>query len=144
MAHGCRSYLAVAGGIDVPGWRGSRSTDVNARLGPVPRPLEADDELPVGRPTVLPATPVDWSLDPRPWFDVSSSRRIRLLPGSHTDRLDATSRECLTGETFHIGNDSNRVGVRLDGPLLEMAYAPATCIEVGVTDSHELHRGYHH
>lgn len=123
MAHGCRSYLAVAGGIDVPGWRNSRSTDVNARLGPLSRPLEAGDELPIGQSTDLPATPVDWSLDPRPWFDASSFRRVRLLPGSHTDRLDATSRERLAGETFHIDNDSNRVGVRLDGPRLALASA---------------------
>lgn len=123
MERGCRSYLAVAGGIDVPCWRNSRSTDVNAKLGPVPRPLETGDTLPTGQSSGTPATPVDWSLDPRPWFHASSVLSVRLLPGSHTDRLDATSRARLTDEVFLIGNDSNRVGVRLDGPRLALASA---------------------
>lgn len=120
MAHGCRSYLAVAGGIDVPSWRHSRCTDVNAALGPIPRALEAGDKLPTAESTVTPAADVNWSLDPRPWFAASRDHRIRLLPGSHSDRLDAASRARLTAEPFHIGNDSNRVGMRLDGPALAL------------------------
>ncbi|HET7269426.1 MAG TPA: biotin-dependent carboxyltransferase family protein [Oleiagrimonas sp.] len=120
MAHGCRSYLAVAGGIDVPCWRQSRSTDINAGLGPIPRALEAGDTLPIGHTTSKLPADVDWSLDPRPWFQASTSHRIRLLPGSHAERLDAASRERLVNESFRIGNDSNRVGLRLEGPHLAL------------------------
>ena len=44
---GLRSYLAVAGGIDVPAVLGSRSTDLLSGLGP-PR-LRDGDRLPIGR-----------------------------------------------------------------------------------------------
>jgi allophanate hydrolase subunit 2 len=46
MRRGCRAYLAVAGGIDLPAMLGSRSTDINAALGPIPRALVAGDVLP--------------------------------------------------------------------------------------------------
>ncbi len=121
MRTGCRSYLAVGGGIDVPPWRGSRSTDVNAGLGPWPRALAAGDMLATGEPPVRPdRTAASWSLDPRPWFHPARPCRIRLLPGSHTGMLDADSRDALTNRDFTTGRDSNRVGMRLDGPVLAL------------------------
>lgn len=79
----------------------------------------------------LSSTDVSWSLDPQPWFDAPTSHRIRLLPGSHHDRLDAASRATLTSQVFHVGNDSNRVGIRLDGPRLALS-DPLELISEGV------------
>ena len=46
-ANGCRGYLAVRGGVDVPLVMGSRSTDMSAKLGGFEgRPLKAGDVLP--------------------------------------------------------------------------------------------------
>lgn len=118
---GCRAYLAVAGGIDVPPWRGSRSTDVNAALGPVPRALHDGDELPLGRAGIrVPDETPTWSLDPQPWFPDHAPRRLRLTRATHTDALTETALQTLTDTTFHIGSQSNRVGVRLDGPQLSL------------------------
>lgn len=50
-ASGLRTYLAVAGGIDVPAVLGSRSTDVLAGLG-LP-PIAAGDLLPIGESSGL-------------------------------------------------------------------------------------------
>lgn len=141
MTQGCRSYLAVAGGIEVMPWRGSRSTDINAGLGPLPRALAAGDTLPVGRPANTPPGDGSWSLDPRPWFDTSSPRRIRLLPGSHSDRLDPASRAALTRDTFRINRDSNRVAVRLDGPRLALAEPLEPVSEGVVTGTMQLPSG---
>ncbi|MBQ8699224.1 MAG: KipI antagonist, partial [Schwartzia sp.] len=45
--NGCRGYLAVRGGIDVPPVMGSRSTDIGAKLGGFQgRALKAGDVLP--------------------------------------------------------------------------------------------------
>ena len=59
---GCRAYLAVTGGIDVPVVMGSRSTCVKAKIGGLEgRPLKKDDVLaripaePLARPRKLPA-----------------------------------------------------------------------------------------
>ena len=134
MRHGCRSYLAVRGGIDVAAVLGSRSQDLNAGLGPLDgRPLRAGDRLPLGPPddTTGAADRAAWSLDPRPWFDGAAARTLRLLAGTHTTLLDAASREALFAAGFRVAAASNRVGCRLDGPRLAL-HAPLELISEGV------------
>ena len=148
MRHGTRAYLAVAGGIDLPAVLGSRSTDVNAALGPMPRPLAAGDELPcAAAPRSLCGElwealsrggdadrrkifPTNWSLDPAPWFDVDATRPIRAIAGTHFDSLDPDSQRALFGAEFRLGVDSNRVGCRLEGVPLQLA-APIELISEG-------------
>ena len=141
MHSGCRSYLAVRGGFHIEPVLGSRSTDVNAGLGPFDgRPLQADDVLEMGSGSFFEdtrharhdagknepdpissaarATP-NWWLDPRPWFGGGAREPLRLLPGSHLDSLTTASRTLLFSEPFKVHADSNRVGLRLSGPKLE-------------------------
>jgi antagonist of KipI len=121
---GCRSWLAVRGGFEVDPVLGSRSTDVNARLGPFEgRPVRAGDTLPVsvdGRMTALRGKP-NWRLDPRPWFADDPRQPLRLLPGRHIDRLAENARKHLFSKPFKVDTDSNRVGLRLSGPTLDWA-----------------------
>ena len=120
MRSGCRSYLAVRGGFDVTPVLGSRSTDVNAQLGPLAgRPLRTGDVLKAQSVARAASQPVSWRLDPRPWFPDDPVATLRLLPGSHFDKLKETSRKLLFSETFVVQADSNRVGLRLSGPKLE-------------------------
>lgn len=131
---GCRSYLGVAGGFDAEPVLGSRSIDVNANLGPNEgRPLRAGDGLETGPSPLSRAFPRSgrpsqenepdsasrWRVDPRPWFSDDSSTPLRLLPGSHLEKLTPLSRNALFSEAFTVRTDSNRVGVRLSGPVLE-------------------------
>lgn len=127
MRSGCRSYLAVRGGFDAEPVLGSRSTDVNTHLGPLDgRPLQAGDVLGIAnaggkrqttknRATAIP----HWSIDARPWFDDDPKHALRLLPGTHLENLAEISRKQLFSDAFHIHKNSNRVGLRLDGPRLE-------------------------
>ena len=127
MASGCRSYLAVRGGFDIPTLLGSRSSDLHARIGYARgRPLQAGDVLPVGAATALPGSPTgddvqprDWSLDPQPWFDFVQ-RPLALLRGSHWSQLDATSQRLLFSAKFSLSKDSNRTASRLDGQTLQL------------------------
>lgn len=111
-AAGLRTYVAVRGGIDVPPVLGSRSRDTLAGLGPPP--LRSGDLLPVGPPRRR------WPLVDHaplpPW--AGSPVRLRLLRGPHQDVLDAASWRRLSASLWLVGADSDRVGVRLDGPLL--------------------------
>ena len=129
---GAWAYIAIAGGIDAARVLGSASTDVNARLGRAP--LRDGDVLGVARAD--PAARYSrshagaalhaigtFSLDPRPWFDPDPSRPIRLAPGRHAVALDAASRDALHAQPFRVAADSNRVGLRLDGPRLVLAKA---------------------
>lgn len=135
MRHGARAYFAIAGGIALAPMLGSRSTDVNAQLGPIDRPLIANDVLPsVGASPSLCAdlwrtldrdrnasfAAGSWSLDPSPWFDLQAQQPIRVIAGSHFAHLDAASQRALFGAEFRIGMDSNRVGYRLEGTRLAM------------------------
>jgi biotin-dependent carboxylase-like uncharacterized protein len=107
-AAGLRSYLAVAGGVDVAPVLGSRSTDTLAWVGP-PR-VEAGAVLPVGRPGGAPR-PLDTPPTPRPG-------PLRVTTGPRADWFhdDALDRLCAT--TYVVSADSDRIGLRLDGPPL--------------------------
>lgn len=125
MPAGCRAYLAIRGGFDVAPVFGSRSSDVNAGIGPLDgRPLRAGDVLPVAPSaprTQSGAASTKWSLDPRPWFDLDPDTPLRLLPGIHLDRLAEISRNALFTNVFLVDTASNRTGLRLTGPALEWA-----------------------
>lgn len=107
---GVRGYLAVAGGIAVPPVLGSRATDVLSGLGPAP--LSTGDGLPLGPPSGPPST-VDsapaWPPAPGP---------LRLYPGPRADWFTAGALELLTSSAFEVSANSNRIGVRLTGPVL--------------------------
>jgi antagonist of KipI len=124
MRSGCRSYLAVRGGFDAAPVLGSRSMDVNARIGPLAgRPLRADDMLETNAAMVSQAVAetvaTNWRVDPRPWFPEDPVPTLRLLLGHHFDQLTQTSHILLFSDEFKVQTDSNRVGLRLSGPALE-------------------------
>jgi len=112
---GLRTYLAVRGGFAVEPVLGSRSTDVLSGLGP--RPVSAGDELAVGDPD-LPQPAIDLAPlpDPEPG-DVT----VRITPGPRRDWFTDAAWATLVGQPYTATNDSNRVGVRLEGTPLERA-----------------------
>jgi biotin-dependent carboxylase-like uncharacterized protein len=112
VTSGLRAYLAVRGGIDVAPVLGSRSTDTLAPVGP-PR-LEEGMCLPVGERVggdpfrqVAPTPPVD----PEPV--------LRAVRGPRDDLFTHDALRALIGAAWTVTSDSDRTGVRLDGPVLE-------------------------
>lgn len=106
---GVRSYLAVAGGIAVDPVLGSRSTDTLAWVGP-PR-VRAGTALPVGPRH---GRPVDHET-PRP----APPRPLRVHPGPRADWFASDVLEALCAASYVAAADSDRVGLRLDGPPVE-------------------------
>ena len=119
-ASGARAYLAVSGGFDVPKVMGSRSTAVQNQVGGFEgRKLKAGDRLALGTPKYLPADP-----DPRhaePPAPLSFPLRIRVIPGPQEDAFTSTGLDTFYGTEYTLGADSNRMGYRLEGPVIEMA-----------------------
>lgn len=111
---GLRGYVAVRGGVDVPAEMGSRSTDSLSGLGPPP--LRAGTVLPVGPSDDLPPIIVD--AVPRPEAGVPV---LRVLPGPRDDWFVPGALAVLCAEPYEVGQDSNRVGVRMRGARLERA-----------------------
>ncbi|GGI04205.1 biotin-dependent carboxyltransferase family protein [Egicoccus halophilus] len=113
---GLRSYLGVRGGLDVPAVLGSRATDVLSGLGPAV--LAAGDRLPVGAADgAVPPVDVAPRRDPH-----GGEVTLRLRLGPRADWFPADARSALTATAWTVTPDSNRVGLRLDGPPLERAH----------------------
>jgi biotin-dependent carboxylase-like uncharacterized protein len=115
-AHGARTYLAVAGGLDgsAQSFLDSAATDVGARLGGLEgRQLRAGDAL---------------TLEPQPSFQARAVNDawerwyqpldvVRFIPEPGT-RLPAEAWERFGSTRFRISPRSNRMGYRLEGPAL--------------------------
>ena len=112
---GLRTYVAVRGGIVVPEVLGSRATDIMAALGPPV--VSAGDELPVGAaPGRFPDVDVAPVADPDTGDIV-----VRVVPGPRDAWLTDKAWETLLHEGYEVTSESNRVGIRLDGPELQRA-----------------------
>jgi biotin-dependent carboxylase-like uncharacterized protein len=111
---GVRTYVAVAGGIDVPEVLGSRSTDLLSGLGP-PR-LRDGDRLPIG--TLRGAPTPGAGVDAIPY---SEPLVLPVRLGPRDDWFTATAVRALIEAEFRVSPVSNRVALRLTGPPLERA-----------------------
>ncbi|HEX6754806.1 MAG TPA: biotin-dependent carboxyltransferase family protein [Mycobacteriales bacterium] len=120
---GLRSYLAVGGGIAVPPVLGSRSTDRLSGLGPAP--LADGDRLPLGAdPGAAPdRRTADRRAGPTALERLADGSRLWLHPGPRQDWVTPAGWALLRHAEFTVSRDSDRVGVRLDGPRLEWARA---------------------
>jgi biotin-dependent carboxylase-like uncharacterized protein len=122
--NGLRTWLAVAGGIDVPEILGSRSTDLKAGFGGHEgRALKAGDQLMLGLPALNAAQLAQrpfglrmpaWSFDPNDKAIV-----LRVMPGPEFEQFTIASRDLLWREPWRITPQSNRMGSRLEGPELK-------------------------
>ena len=132
---GCRAWLAISGGVDVPIVLGSRSTDLRANFGGFDgRALRDGDLIPLGpRPgssafaeatanRPIPATRVSSWTAPHDWVSPAKPNPIlRFLRGVDWTRFNASTLQRLTSEPFTVSPDSDRMGVRLTGPELSRA-----------------------
>ena len=128
-ACGCRAWLAISGGIGVPAVLGSRSGDLRAGFGGVKgRPLRDGEEFPLGenppRAKVLieklRAEKIARWKPPHDWS--STARRapvLRYLGGTDSGRFVESALQLFDNEGFFVSPDSDRMGIRLDGPRLE-------------------------
>jgi biotin-dependent carboxylase-like uncharacterized protein len=120
---GLRSWLAVAGGIDVPPVLGSRSTDLKAGFGGHEgRALRKGDVLPLGEAALdaerLARRPFGVRA-PEGAVGEDGTTALRVLPGPEYEQFTLAARELLWREPWRITPRSNRMGSRLEGPELK-------------------------
>lgn len=117
---GARGYLAVAGGIDVPLFLGSRSTFVRGSVGGVEgRPLRKGDILKTGQPKALPSElegrrPVQGTV---PEYCAPWELRVVLEPQAHL--FTEESVQTFLSTDWKLSPTSDRMGFRFIGPKLE-------------------------
>lgn len=104
---GARCYLCVRGGIAAPKSMGSASVHVMTGVGG--RPLCKGDVLPVGSEAVRrPRSPAGF---PERWLPRTS---LRTTPGPQAGGFGVE----LFAEEYTIAEESNRMGLRLHGPVI--------------------------
>jgi antagonist of KipI len=136
---GCRCWLAISGGIDVPVVLGSRSTDLRANFGGLEGRTLRDGEVVLLGPrpgSSPPATGISSWTAPHDWASPAKRNPVlRFVRGADWDRFNASTLQRLTSESFNVSPDSDRMGVRFDGSelkredetdLISEAVAPGT------------------
>ncbi|KZE52032.1 KipI antagonist [Brevibacillus parabrevis] len=140
---GCRTYLAIAGGFDVPLVMNSRSTNVRAKFGGAwGRTLAETDRLALGKPgkkSVRLARQLqdrsvnkaysfcesDWfvprSFFPYPPYPQQKDAVVRVMPGAELAFFTAKSRHDFWTTPYQISAQSDRMGYRLHGPELALS-----------------------
>ena len=119
---GCRAWIAISGGIDVPLVLGSRATDLRAGFGGWHgRALQDGEQLPLGEfnsplqnlPRVSSwSAPREWSLTAGPY------PILRVLRGAEWEEFSESSAHSLLEEPFVVSPRCDRMGARLEGKPL--------------------------
>lgn len=121
---GCRGYLAVRNGFDVPVYLGSRSTFALGQFGGhAGRTLRATDMLPISNPAIAACT------TPAPIYDAAAAPvelipaypgewEIGVLYGPHgaPDFFKPEAIDMFFSTAWEVHYNSNRLGIRLNGP----------------------------
>jgi biotin-dependent carboxylase-like uncharacterized protein len=109
------AYLAVAGGFSIEPVLGSASTYVRGGFGGWQgRTLQAGDRLPLHRDSAEECREMSLPAPP----DAGIDRTIRVVLGPQQDRFTGGAIEALLGAEFRVSKQADRMGIRLDGPLL--------------------------
>ncbi len=116
---GSRSYLAVAGGIDVPVVLGSRSTHSSSGTGGMDgRPLKQGDLLYNGQPGRSTERMIGTRLPDRLLPRYRRPTVLRIIQGPQEDFFTDAALATLTSSTYTLAPQSDRMGYRLTGPQI--------------------------
>jgi biotin-dependent carboxylase-like uncharacterized protein len=112
---GCRAYIAVAGGIDVPEVMGSRSTYVAGKIGGIDgRPLAAGDRLKKSEGASRAGIRVPSELTPSYLNEIG----LRVILGPQ-DEYFAEGIRNFFASTFEVSTKADRMGYRLEGNTIQ-------------------------
>lgn len=109
---GVRLYLGARGGVLSSRVLGSKASDSLAGLGRAP--LAAGDVLSLGRPAG--AVPV---VDAFPWTVPPARVDVPVGEGPRADWFAPSAWSTLTRASWTVSSRADRVGIRLDGPVLD-------------------------
>ncbi|WP_163101975.1 biotin-dependent carboxyltransferase family protein [Peribacillus alkalitolerans] len=133
---GCRAYLAVAGGFDIPVVMGSKSTYLRGGIGGCQgRALKAGDRLEYGNDNPISQSLIQslskewdggafaaasWSVSPDILPNFQANPVIRVIRGKEYHWFTEESQNQLFKEGFSVSPQSDRMGYRLKGPYLSL------------------------
>ena len=118
---GLRTYLAVAGGVTTPSMLGSRSTHVASEIGGVGgRALEPGDVLEIGEILAPAVSGKMFNSSDTPANDSElPAVNVRVVLGPQDDEFSAAGIRTFLDSPYVVTDQSNRQGLRLNGPVIE-------------------------
>ncbi|HKV24504.1 MAG TPA: biotin-dependent carboxyltransferase family protein [Candidatus Acidoferrum sp.] len=113
---GARCYLCVQGGIAVKSFLGSASTHLLSGLGGFEgRPLRKGDVLKIAAGPGSFRTFRRRRVSRRALEKLAVRKTLRVTPGPQADWFSAEAQSAFYEGTFRVAEESNRMGIRLEG-----------------------------
>jgi antagonist of KipI len=136
---GCRAWLAIAGGVEVPAVLGSCSTDLRSGFGGhAGRKLQDGDQLSLGKAASLGSATgrvAPWGAPPE-WAQTAMRAPVlRVVRGAEWEIFTDEAQAAFLQKPFAVSAQADRMGVRLQGAelarkdkreMLSEAVAPGT------------------
>ena len=116
---GCRTYLCVSGGIDLPPVLGSVAEDLFGGIGALGRPVLTGDWLPTGLPLHPPADLAGRSLPADAVPTYGGTATLRVTRGPQWDAFTTEGQDAFMSGSYTVRPQSDRQGLRLSGPQIE-------------------------
>ncbi len=119
VCSGCRAYLSIGGGFIVPEVMGSRSTYLSGKFGGLEgRPLKKGDIL-YKNSSWLPLNQLGVRF-PDEWIPTFRKETfLRTILGPQEDHFTPKGLQTFFSSTYEVSTQSDRIGVRLNGPRIE-------------------------
>jgi biotin-dependent carboxylase-like uncharacterized protein len=115
---GCRGYLGVAGGFDIPPYLGSTATVQREHVGGLSgSALAAGDQLPC-QPTALRKR---LYLSPQDQPRYHNQVTVRVVPGYQVGHFSRVEQRRFFGSPYTVSKQSDRMGYRLEGSAVQCA-----------------------
>jgi biotin-dependent carboxylase-like uncharacterized protein len=122
---GARAYLAIAGGIDVPRYLGSRATYVRGAQGGLNgRALKRGDQLRLGEASEGALELAGRTIAPGLRRKLGPPWTVRVVPGPQAHLFSDEGIEAFFNDEWKLSPTSDRMGFRFIGPRLEMKPRP--------------------
>jgi antagonist of KipI len=133
---GARCYLCVHGGVAVPLFLGSASTHLLSGLGGHEgRGLRKGDVLRISPTNTLFRKR---TLSPHARQRLSPRNILRVTPGPQHDWLSDAARSAFLSSTYRVTEESNRMGLRLEGPPVANTFVDGTSGDEMITEGVSL------
>lgn len=114
LKKGCRAYLAVAGGFNVPVVMGSKATYVRGAIGGLEgRVLREGDLLDKG--PGHPAGPAGRKVPPDYIYTLGNDITLRVVLGPQAEAFTAEGINTFLTGVYTVTNEADRMGYRLEG-----------------------------
>jgi antagonist of KipI len=113
---GCRGYLCLAGGIDVPMIMGSKSTFIMGRMGGYRgRALRKGDRLKANKHSFSLEQLSGWKVKPDIIPSDKLEKEIRIVLGPQDDYVAQEGIDNFFGPKWRVSSKANRMGYRFEG-----------------------------